>query len=338
MRRASQDGSPLRPQKHSLTSTPICLLQTVPLAALIIGRDVALSISAFYFRYASLPAPVRLSATNEGYCVLTAPLFTSRRRLFSVTGTSRFLQLRFDQRQSPNTIRLFSSSWSAPPPLRPCFPTSCPTLSCVSSTSTLAPTYGLGLQALTYLAQVGGSRHYDRLGNELRAFAQRSQVPVNSNCCCSTARLQQCQRCRSLASLRTREADRMLGPEYIKLKRLRVRGMCITLHDSDQGSVRNREGLRLSRHTSPRKLGPRRLHRAGKGKDSSDADSAEAITRLSAYLPSRPANLGSFEQCRPPLSAPTWEGARSDQDPPKHPRMTRMQNRPACRGSGRRCY
>lgn len=32
---------------------------TVPLAALILGRDVALSLSAFYFRFASLPPPVR---------------------------------------------------------------------------------------------------------------------------------------------------------------------------------------------------------------------------------------------------------------------------------------
>lgn len=32
---------------------------TVPLAIIILGRDVALSISAFYFRYASLPPPVR---------------------------------------------------------------------------------------------------------------------------------------------------------------------------------------------------------------------------------------------------------------------------------------
>lgn len=30
----------------------------VPLAVLILGRDIALSISAFYFRYASLPPPV----------------------------------------------------------------------------------------------------------------------------------------------------------------------------------------------------------------------------------------------------------------------------------------
>ncbi|KAJ9094057.1 hypothetical protein QFC21_006158 [Naganishia friedmannii] len=34
---------------------------TVPLAVLILGRDVALSISAFYYRYISLPEPVRTS-------------------------------------------------------------------------------------------------------------------------------------------------------------------------------------------------------------------------------------------------------------------------------------
>jgi hypothetical protein len=33
----------------------------VPLAVIILGRDVLLSFSAFYIRYTSLPAPVRLS-------------------------------------------------------------------------------------------------------------------------------------------------------------------------------------------------------------------------------------------------------------------------------------
>lgn len=33
----------------------------VPLAVLILGRDVALSISAFYFRYISLPEPVSVN-------------------------------------------------------------------------------------------------------------------------------------------------------------------------------------------------------------------------------------------------------------------------------------
>lgn len=32
----------------------------VPLAVVIIGRDVLLSLSAFYIRYTSLPQPVRL--------------------------------------------------------------------------------------------------------------------------------------------------------------------------------------------------------------------------------------------------------------------------------------
>jgi cardiolipin synthase len=40
-------------------------LTIVPLAALILGRDVALSLSAFYFRFISLPPPV--SATTINY-------------------------------------------------------------------------------------------------------------------------------------------------------------------------------------------------------------------------------------------------------------------------------
>jgi hypothetical protein len=42
-----------------LELTPIL---TVPLAVLIIGRDVALSLSAFYFRFISLPPPVSMHA------------------------------------------------------------------------------------------------------------------------------------------------------------------------------------------------------------------------------------------------------------------------------------
>lgn len=34
----------------------------MPLAVIILGRDVLLSLSAFYIRYTSLPAPVRLSS------------------------------------------------------------------------------------------------------------------------------------------------------------------------------------------------------------------------------------------------------------------------------------
>ena len=34
------------------------LLPSVPLAAIILGRDVLLSLSAFYIRYTSLPPPV----------------------------------------------------------------------------------------------------------------------------------------------------------------------------------------------------------------------------------------------------------------------------------------
>lgn len=59
-------GSILDPaaDKALMTTLTIALavrgLLPVPLAVLILGRDVALSISAFYFRYISLPEPVSL--------------------------------------------------------------------------------------------------------------------------------------------------------------------------------------------------------------------------------------------------------------------------------------
>lgn len=53
----------LLPREHHMRRPPriaqlIIVCPPVPLAVLIIGRDVALTISAFYFRYASLPPPV----------------------------------------------------------------------------------------------------------------------------------------------------------------------------------------------------------------------------------------------------------------------------------------
>lgn len=59
-------GSILDPaaDKALMTTLTIALavkgLLPVWLAVLILGRDVALSLSAFYFRYISLPEPVRL--------------------------------------------------------------------------------------------------------------------------------------------------------------------------------------------------------------------------------------------------------------------------------------
>lgn len=46
---------------HPVSDEPMSELfrVPVPLAAIIIGRDVLLSLSAFYIRYTSLPAPVR---------------------------------------------------------------------------------------------------------------------------------------------------------------------------------------------------------------------------------------------------------------------------------------
>lgn len=48
-----------------VVSLTINQMLPIPLAALILGRDAGLSLSAFYFRYISLPAPVRSS-----FCLL----------------------------------------------------------------------------------------------------------------------------------------------------------------------------------------------------------------------------------------------------------------------------
>jgi phosphatidylglycerophosphate synthase len=83
------------------------MMYQVPLAVLILGRDVALSISAFYYRYISLPHPVRSSFSPF------PPVFEMRlgrltvfgwaffRKHSSVIGISRFPQLKFDLLQSP---------------------------------------------------------------------------------------------------------------------------------------------------------------------------------------------------------------------------------------------
>lgn len=65
----------------------------VPLAILIVGRDVALSISAFYFRYISLPKPVcvRGKVISQGMCELTpraAAYVAAVLRLLHTVGSS----------------------------------------------------------------------------------------------------------------------------------------------------------------------------------------------------------------------------------------------------------
>jgi cardiolipin synthase len=60
-------GSILDPAADKFLMTTMVVTLTMnemlplPLAILILGRDVGLSISAFYFRYISLPHPVRSS-------------------------------------------------------------------------------------------------------------------------------------------------------------------------------------------------------------------------------------------------------------------------------------
>lgn len=59
-------------------------LKPVPLAIIILGRDVALSISAFYFRYASLPPPVRPVFSFRISCWLNTRETTRRAYLRSL--------------------------------------------------------------------------------------------------------------------------------------------------------------------------------------------------------------------------------------------------------------
>lgn len=65
----------------------------VPLAGLILGRDVLLSLSAFYFRFASLPPPVRLPELFPRFVIRT-DLASLSRKLSLDTGTFRYLPLK----------------------------------------------------------------------------------------------------------------------------------------------------------------------------------------------------------------------------------------------------
>ena len=64
----------------------------VPLAAVILGRDVLLGLSAFYIRYKTLPPPVRV-CKNKQPSVLTG---VSRGHSQDI-GIFHYLQRRFDQ-------------------------------------------------------------------------------------------------------------------------------------------------------------------------------------------------------------------------------------------------
>lgn len=81
----------------------------VPLAGLILGRDVLLSLSAFYFRFASLPPPVPLFFPASLVDLTDHEVPT--RKLLPVTGTFRYLPLKSNRLISPNTTLLSSFSW-----------------------------------------------------------------------------------------------------------------------------------------------------------------------------------------------------------------------------------
>jgi phosphatidylglycerophosphate synthase len=76
----------LLPRELSTQGEDLILMpKAVPLATIIVGRDLLLSLSAFYIRYTSLPQPVShcallLGPTNS----------TPSRKLFGATGTSQY--------------------------------------------------------------------------------------------------------------------------------------------------------------------------------------------------------------------------------------------------------
>ena len=80
--------NPTRAETHPL------FVLLVPLAVIILGRDVLLSLSAFYIRYTSLPSPV--SSTFLPHLSSLVHIIEYRKRLLDI-GISQYLQLRFGQ-------------------------------------------------------------------------------------------------------------------------------------------------------------------------------------------------------------------------------------------------
>lgn len=74
---------------------------------MIIGRDVLLSLSAFYIRYTSLPEPVRLSVLLRSAVPIYLLAYYPRKH-FCVTGTFQSPQRKFAQQKSARSHLTFT--------------------------------------------------------------------------------------------------------------------------------------------------------------------------------------------------------------------------------------
>lgn len=149
----------------------------VPLAVLIIGRDVALSLSAFYFRYASLPPPVR-PVLSPSISHADPPNVAHRKPLPAI-GISPSPRQKSSPPTCQSTTRPCNSSSSARrrSPLCCLMTSPCPSFACSafhlpfffcckprqSLTLTLTPTR----PPLRARAQMASSRNHFRLGGKL---------------------------------------------------------------------------------------------------------------------------------------------------------------------------
>lgn len=78
----------LLPREFLTHEEGLVLMSTlVPLATIIVGRDMLLSLSAFYIRYTSLPHPV--SSVTLPWCLMRS---TPSRKLSGATGTFQYHQ------------------------------------------------------------------------------------------------------------------------------------------------------------------------------------------------------------------------------------------------------
>jgi len=84
-----------------------CFSHRVPLAVIILGRDILLSLSAFYIRYKSLPAPVSLSYCGGSHRIYAGLKRFHLRKPLRAIGISVSLQQRSALPQSVRYCRWF---------------------------------------------------------------------------------------------------------------------------------------------------------------------------------------------------------------------------------------
>lgn len=102
-----------------------------PLAIIIIGRDVLLSLSAFYIRFTSLPHPVCLHILPRYLFIIPSSFFRKRS---SAIGTFQYLRLKFILPSSARSV-VRPQNPSLRIPKRGCFPS-------IGEHCLAAPSYG----------------------------------------------------------------------------------------------------------------------------------------------------------------------------------------------------